>query len=241
MSFILEALKKSAREREREQIPTLEANHQIENSLHFSRPGAGSMVKRIILSIIVLLPVLLLGTWYGQEIFFPKTDIKKIQHQSATSDQNLFRNQENNISSKNIGRGKKKNELLVVDTEVGSEPTHSPDDSVQPSKNEINTTTQKIDLHKENQNNTNLISTESNESVPPLLKFLPEEVRNEIPEIKFSGHAYSDDPAKRMIMINQKIVREMDIIEPKLRLEAIILNGIILDYDSTRFRIEMFK
>ena len=240
MSFILEALKKSAQERERGNIPTLKANHQTDHDLHFSRHPTEHTVKWIILSVIILLPALLFGAWYGRNVFFPTPDAKVNKSQSTT---------------KEITHHQPEKEMRMLPLPVDSEPVsrqiHSP---VKPTKqlksepvvtgvvdNNTPETTQENISHREKENRTDSISTETANNIPPLLKYLPENVRNNIPEIKFAGHAYSDNPTKRMIMINNKIVRERDVIAPKLQLEEITLNGIILNYDSTRFRLEMFE
>jgi general secretion pathway protein B len=73
----------------------------------------------------------------------------------------------------------------------------------------------------------------------PLLEQLPPAVQVEIPAIKFSGHVFSAEPSLRMIMANQTIVRERDLVAPDIRLEEITETGVLLDYRGTRFRIEL--
>ena len=49
-------------------------------------------------------------------------------------------------------------------------------------------------------------------------------------------HAYSDTPARRLVGIGTRILREGDYVAPGLQLEAITLDGMILRYKGYRFR-----
>ncbi len=73
----------------------------------------------------------------------------------------------------------------------------------------------------------------------PLLANLPPALQASIPDIRFSGHVFSPVPSLRMIMADQSIVREQDLLSPELRLEEITETGVILSYRGTRFRIEL--
>lgn len=239
MSFILEALKKSARERERGEIPSLDANHQTGYDLHFSRSNGRPIVKWIILLSVTLLSLLCLGAWYST-LFSPSQD------KLTTSGKQLAA-----VNQKPSQQAKK------TASPAGEDVRHHPAQAQQRAElnthakregiiNESDTTAPRIeesslpeDAGDEEQSEPAGIASKQN--LPPLLNDLPDEIRSNIPEIKFAGHAYSDNPAQRMIIINQKIVRENDIIEPRLTLEAIVPNGIILNYDSTRFRVDMFE
>jgi hypothetical protein len=74
----------------------------------------------------------------------------------------------------------------------------------------------------------------------PLLQELPFATQAAIPELKFSGHVYSAEPDLRMVMVNTAIVREGDMISPDIRLIEIIDNGLVLEFRQTRFRVELF-
>jgi general secretion pathway protein B len=74
----------------------------------------------------------------------------------------------------------------------------------------------------------------------PLLQDLPFATQAAIPEMKFSGHVFSSDPALRMIMVNTAIVREGDMITSDIKLIEITEKGLVLGYRETPFRIELF-
>jgi len=74
---------------------------------------------------------------------------------------------------------------------------------------------------------------------PPLLKDLPPDIRKSIPEISMAGHVYSEVPARRMIMINNKIVREGERVGDQLKLLRITWDGVILRHMDTEFQIKL--
>ncbi|MGA7279044.1 MAG: general secretion pathway protein GspB, partial [Desulfocapsaceae bacterium] len=83
-------------------------------------------------------------------------------------------------------------------------------------------------------------SQEPASTVIPLMTELPFTIQAQLPEMKFSGHAYSPAPELRLIMINNAVAREGELIEPDLYLEEITENGLIMSYRGTWFRIELF-
>jgi general secretion pathway protein B len=65
---------------------------------------------------------------------------------------------------------------------------------------------------------------------------LPAPIRDQIPKISISFHAYSAKPADRLVGINDRMLREGDSLEPEFRLEQITPDGMILNYKGTRLR-----
>lgn len=75
----------------------------------------------------------------------------------------------------------------------------------------------------------------------PLISELEFSTRSMLPEMKFRGHAYSSTPAKRMIMINSMVVREGDTVAPELRLKEITEDGLIMSFRGIDFRVDLFR
>lgn len=73
----------------------------------------------------------------------------------------------------------------------------------------------------------------------PLLKDLPPSVQKSLPQLKLAGHVYSKDGARRMIIINNRICREGDLVENQLYLEQILWEGVVLRYQELRFRMNI--
>jgi len=74
----------------------------------------------------------------------------------------------------------------------------------------------------------------------PTLSQLPSEILASLPAIKISAHTYADDAAKRMVIINDKVMHEMRHISAALLLREITLTGVILAYDGIAFSMTAF-
>ena len=72
--------------------------------------------------------------------------------------------------------------------------------------------------------------------VPAVMRMneLPASVRQALPTMAISVHAYSDDPKVRLVGINNRILHEGDEVAPGLKLEQITPEGMILDYREYR-------
>lgn len=64
---------------------------------------------------------------------------------------------------------------------------------------------------------------------------LPLSVRKELPAMTISVHAYSGNPAARMVSIDNRMLREGDSLVPGLKLEQITPDGMIFVYKEYRF------
>ncbi len=71
----------------------------------------------------------------------------------------------------------------------------------------------------------------------PFLEELSPSFQKKVPQLKLAGHVFSPDPNLRMILINNAIVRENDIVEKDYVLDEITPDGIILRTGNTRFRL----
>lgn len=69
----------------------------------------------------------------------------------------------------------------------------------------------------------------------PLTQQLPEELKRNIPEITLAGHTYSETPSQRMVIINNKILREGNSLDGNISLVEITWDGVVLDYNGTQF------
>lgn len=67
---------------------------------------------------------------------------------------------------------------------------------------------------------------------------LPDAVRSNVPELKFSVLVYATDPADRFVLINGQRLGEGDSVQPGLVIEEIRLDGVIFSYRLYQFLIE---
>ena len=65
---------------------------------------------------------------------------------------------------------------------------------------------------------------------------LPAAVRQELPQMSVSVHAYSRTPKDRLVGINDKLLREGDALAPGLVLQSITPDGMVFSYKGLRFQ-----
>ncbi len=85
-----------------------------------------------------------------------------------------------------------------------------------------------------------LVASEKPKSTVPYLQDLPPQVQGELPKLQFAGHAYAEDPAKRMIIINGKIMKEGDRVDAMTKLAEITWEGVIINSKGIRFRVKCY-
>ena len=67
---------------------------------------------------------------------------------------------------------------------------------------------------------------------------LPDAVRADVPEIKFSVLVYASDPAERFVLINGQRLTEGDSVKPGLVVEEIQRDGVLFSYRLYRFLVK---
>ncbi len=84
-----------------------------------------------------------------------------------------------------------------------------------------------------------IFEKEAPQSSLPFLNELSANLRSQIPPLKFAGHTYAENPYQRMIIINNKILREGDMIDGNTRLMEINWEGVTIDFNGTRFQVKI--
>lgn len=69
------------------------------------------------------------------------------------------------------------------------------------------------------------------------LNELPEDVKNNLPAFKVSGHAYSPNRQNRVTRVNEKILQEGEELIAGIKVEEINPEGIIFKYQGYRFLV----
>lgn len=67
---------------------------------------------------------------------------------------------------------------------------------------------------------------------------LPDAIRTEVPEIKFSVLVYAADPADRFVLVNGQRLAEGDSLKPGLVVEEIRRDGVVFSYRLYQFLVE---
>ena len=235
MSYILDALRKSSEERQK--LQNLEDN-PFEPLPVPKRSSAGenSALRRLLIAIVLLAMVALIG---GVGWWWYLSGAKQIQPPIAAKD---------DLATPPLNIQQQEEALSVVtppqpqtlppppqpQTLPPTPPPQIPAAETPPTKSPVVIQSQP-DIPPAQKSETPSII-----SAIPLLQDLPFASQAAIPEMKFSGHAYSPNPDLRMIMVNTSIAREGDMITPDVRLVEITENGLIMIFKDSLFRVELF-
>lgn len=234
MSYILDALKKSDQERKQGEIPSLQTVHSDQISAQRKR---SVLWRKVLLALgLGCLTVLVIGLWQWTTRPTPKEQIAPIAEQKpqllpqtpALETAPQVTGPVQKVAPQILEPLQKRippapqviAETLVVQPEVVIEPAPL--------------------LHPEQASAPALPKAAGKPgSTLPLLKELPVDRQKTIPEIKLAGHVFSDDPFRRMIMINNRIVREGELVGENLRLIRITWDGVILRHIDMEFQMKL--
>ncbi len=257
MSYILDALKKSEKERKRGTVPDVLT---VQEQLSYERRKRNIWPYLIAIALLVNAGILL--WWTG---FSPKKQMeapgKAVTVQEATT--GVGSSSENSLSSFK-GDLKATGSEGVTNQEILGEKQSAPSKSSDRSSQEIkiqkpetktdrissvqkNDSDNQTDMTKKSQtSDADLPSAQPGEALPKpepnkiyTYKELPEGIRKNLPPLTLSIALYSDDPATRIARIDGQTLREGQDLAPGLKLEQIVEHGVILSYQNYRFRIGM--
>jgi hypothetical protein len=241
MSFILNALKKSEKERQHRDNPHL---HDVRNTPAFLRKKQlhASRKRKVffVLGLVVILfscILYILGPNIENWKFQKETDMsvlgllpigdekEKIRlHTSSSSSNPVFQAE---LERKEVPGVSRKKPILdqnvIVEQHVpGSSKSY---DAV---KHTITVNNEILFARS--------LAERQNDAPFPDLKNLSVNTKDLLPELHFAGHTYSIDPKKRMIIINNNILREGEKIDNNLQLIEITWNGVVLEFKGRKFK-----
>ncbi len=84
------------------------------------------------------------------------------------------------------------------------------------------------------------LASDTKITVLPTLMTLPQHILDNLPAITISAHTYNTIAAKRMVIINNKVLHENRPVSEHLFLKNITPHGVELEYDSTTFSMTAF-
>jgi len=214
MSYILEALKKSDKERQRDEIPDLQADHSLPPLRRQEKKP--SSYRMFVVLIAGLACAGSLWYWLSERKTAAPVNIsQQIASAPAPAPAPVGEKQP---SVKSQPAEKPVVVPVVIKEEIAKNSPPLPVETI-PSPPPISPETK---------------------TVVPLMEDLPLSIRAGIPDLTFAGHVYSDLAKKRLIIINNRIVREGDLIDNGLSLEQIDSDGVVLRYERSVFRVKLF-
>ncbi len=71
----------------------------------------------------------------------------------------------------------------------------------------------------------------------PLLSDLPEDLRRQVPALTITGAVYSENPAQRLLLVNNLVLAQGALAAPEVKLEEIQARNSVFSFRGTRFRV----
>jgi len=214
MSYILDALKKSDRERQNASGPTIQTIQQPQL--------VGDVTQRVNWTLI-LIPCFIasvsVAVWTLSDIDIAFSLSSKQEQDNAVVYQPT--------TAEPVQVTPSVNEIQPLDTlnapavEVQQPGVDSQFDTIRP--------------------NTTSVGVEEEQA--PIIQFhlLPESVKRDIPALTFSFHVFSENPAKRTIIINNRRMAEGAFVVDGLQLTQITTEGVIMQWKNHRFSINVVE
>jgi len=245
MSYILEALKKSDRERRQGEIPGLQSVHSLQSG-HGQREGKFPLWKWLLVSLLAVLSALLLYWGMQRESLAMQEKISALEKSVVQLKEQPLPVAADPPAALHHRASKEAVVALplVMETEAD---TGLMAEKSQQAVTEEETVIRAVDLPRKVQRNGVVpppksveqeVAAETAEALP-LVQDLPSSVQKILPPLKLAGHVYAKDAAKRMIIINNRICREGDLVENQLYLDQILWEGVVLRYQDIRFRMNL--
>jgi general secretion pathway protein B len=242
MSYILDALRKSERERKRSSIPDPLA---VQGPLF--PPKKRRHIRFYLILMIVLMSTLVSGLWFG--IWYGK----KTPLIQDSADQTVNVSQAKNPQESVLGSNAK------IDDEHIHAPKKEATIAEKLPQNIVNQQDSKksqgrnIQRGEETTSDTLMTSPgpaasvpEAEKEIPPpdknklySVQELPDSIRQKLPDFSFSVFLYSDEPASRTVRVNGIMMKEGQYVTAGLKLEEIIPDGVIFSYMNYRFRVRI--
>lgn len=213
MSFILDAIKKSETERQRSRQPDV---HSLQDSVPTvkSEPSTGNRLFLLIIAIVIIVA----ATWWLW-----------LQVAPQLSSQLSPRLVEMLQGSQSV----QGNQALQGNQVSANEASASASGTPLPTSSLSNAA-------------ANANSYLSDDALPPNSQIkelwqLPADYQSTIPELEFSFHVFSNDPAERMIIINGRRMREGQMVSRGLTLRVITETGVILHSGDQFFHVDVIE
>jgi len=220
MSYILEALKKAEKRRREEFTPSqLYHTHPKKPSTSAQHTGLRTWLTLFAITLVIIFSISL---YYHKYLKTPTPDLWQ-----SNSGQEAEKTNENNrgtIQIKPLSVLESKSRMASVvslnDEDTGST-IFQPAPLVADEKSKRHSAISHQHIHP---------------SIPSL-KDLEPEIRESVPAFRLAGHVYSEASDLRMIIINNRVVREKDIVEQDYIVDEITPDGIIMRLDEIRFHL----
>jgi len=214
MSLILDAIKKSERERQQQEIPGLGANHedyqnQPQNNHRWRWIGV------IIISIVLIVYVVKI-----QGVFSDNEPILQTLIKTPTPSQNITTDADSRVKSNtNAADTARESELLIEAQKIPTKP--SP----------VNKQAQ----HTASQSVTKI------EPEPQQIINLNQDLRSQLPSIDFSSHVYTGKSATSFVVLNGELLGIGEFFNDDIKIIEIKKDGIVISFQDQKIFIKALE
>ena len=246
MSYILEALKKSEQERERERgaLPDIKSVHTPSST---SQASERRWWPFILLGLVVIAGATLTVVYFDKII--PPSDQVLLDHSPSSTivEQQVAQAPAKRESEHAATKPVKKPDERETSTEKNvSPPVEQKKQNVVFSEQQLqhDDVIGNVAEQREQAAETEAQQTKSGNTERPAavaISDIPDSVRKRIPNIAFEGHVYSSVPERRSIMINGHKRREGDTIGDDLLVREITGEGAEFEFQGYRFRLNALQ
>ncbi len=257
MSYILDALKKSEKERMRKSAPDILSVQ--ETILHEKKKKKNIWIYLIIT--VLLANLLISGYWLFHSEYNPNSSKNNVLKNTenvdipeqkierlAESDMNKpyktkqIESDNSDFSIKNKKSDIAERTILTEGTELKKKPENAKTQTVKSEKREGQNTSEKEIAHDHEKSTAPGSLPVNKEPAPEQNKLysineLPPSLKESLPPINMTIFMYSEDPASRMVRINGQTLREGQHISEGVKLEEIRSDGIIVSYKNYKMHI----
>lgn len=255
MSYILEALKKSERERRKGELPDLQTLDV--------RPASEQKVSwmPVLIAIVLIANVIWLAVWAYH--FFHKTTMvdeeeKRQAHQEQVAKEHSWQPSPETPPPQQTHQLQSKRKAVKTLKSIPIEPIDSiestPLELIAPldTAGDVNAIGQLIDggllieprtpRQPPRPASAKIAKTPAGEVRDvPRLQEMPLSFQSQIPPLEFFSHMYANQPRLRTVVINGQNLHEQDRLADGLVLESIYEDGVILSYEGESFKISVLQ
>lgn len=239
MSYILDALKKSERERKRASVPnplTIQEPHATEKK--------SQSVRSYLFLLVVLTGTLLSGLWVG--VWYAKKPHETPSSPHQTAEVSQKQDQLHAVPEDSDEKETKDHTSANTAPDTGKTAQAKPDLKNISKTRETPVKSEEAHLHESPTSVPDATPSISkpDEIVPPpdknrlySLQELPGALRQKLPDFSFSVFLYTEEPASRTVRVNGIMMKEGQYVFEGLKVEEILPDGVIFNYMNYRFRV----
>ncbi len=235
MSYILDALNKSEKEKRRQKAPDLGVVHR--------ETSPGRRTNSVVVMICVLVGLVAVGGgayWLGTSrtenapavMSGPNTTFPR---QAEPASLAAPARQETSPTTGTFISSAPPTQVAPEPAITGQAGTQ-PDETVEADRQEGELITPQDFFARQNQ-----VAAPKEEKDVVRIAELPPNIQRQIPDLTFSSHIYSDEPSFRMVNINGRSLREGDMIAEGIKLVEISEEGVIVSYLHYTFEVSVLR